>query len=82
MARLEYAGGFALGDRDFGCVTTFAADGRQIPERAALRFLPAERLFELLAAAGFGPLEWFGDWDGSAFDPLNSQEIIVIAHNS
>lgn len=67
---------------DFGCTTTFVADGLEIRERATLRFLPADRLAGLLTAAGFGRTEWFGDWDGKAFEPSDSQEIILIAHNS
>lgn len=66
---------------DFGCTTRFLSDGVELSERCTLRFLPSDRLSELLALAGFGRIEWFGDWNGSTFNQATSQEIIVIAHN-
>jgi SAM-dependent methyltransferase len=45
-----------------------------------LRFMFNSRLAEHFAAAGFDRVEWFGDWDGSPFEPTQSKEIIAVAH--
>ncbi|NYE94679.1 ubiquinone/menaquinone biosynthesis C-methylase UbiE [Psychromicrobium silvestre] len=64
---------------DFECWNKFLSDDEEITERATLRFAPASTLDTLLAAAGFGAIRWFGDWNGADFDPRSSAEIIVIA---
>ncbi|MGV3551886.1 class I SAM-dependent methyltransferase [Rhizobium sp.] len=56
------------------------ADGERISE-STLRFMPLDRLTELLIATGFDVSAIFGDWDRSAFDPATSREIIVLATN-
>lgn len=43
-----------------------------------LRFMPRERLAVLLAEAGFGAVEWYGDWDRAPWRP-ESPEIICVA---
>ncbi len=46
-----------------------------------LRFLPAGELADFLSGSGFNNIEWYGDWDKSAFK-TSSAEIIVVAHNN
>jgi SAM-dependent methyltransferase len=53
-------------------------DGSQLISRSTLRFSPRETLGAWLEAAGFGAVDWFGDWDRSPFRP-DSREIIVVA---
>lgn len=65
---------------DFGCLTTFVSDGAQFQERMTLRFIDPSRLGKLLNEAGFGRVDWYGAWDGTAFDAATSREIIIIAH--
>lgn len=59
---------------------SFAVDGRSEPavSRSTLRFVTAEHLDHLLAAAGFAIEERYGDWDRSSFT-RHSREIITIA---
>lgn len=59
--------------------TRFEADGTEITDSSTLRFAPPTRLAALLDEAGYGRVEWRGDWDGSAFDATTSREIIVAA---
>lgn len=59
--------------------TRFDRDGTEIIDTSLLRFVPQPLLRDLLVAAGFSAVEWFGDWDGSRFDEETSEEIIVIA---
>ncbi|BEV70878.1 bifunctional 2-polyprenyl-6-hydroxyphenol methylase/3-demethylubiquinol 3-O-methyltransferase UbiG [Paludibacterium sp. B53371] len=54
--------------------------GRHWVSESQLRFLSQPRLAEHLALAGFGKIDWYGDWQGGAFDPQSSGEIIVVAH--
>lgn len=59
--------------------TRFQSDGTEVTETSTLRFLPPDRLRQLLGEAGYGPIEWYGDWNGSSFEPTTSREIIVVA---
>jgi ubiquinone/menaquinone biosynthesis C-methylase UbiE len=59
--------------------TRFEADGAEVTDTSTLRFAPPARLAALLHEAGYGAVEWRGDWDGSAFDASTSREIIVVA---
>lgn len=61
--------------------TRFERDGTDVTDTSTLRFLPADRLGELLDMAGYGEIAWCGNWDGSPFDPVTSAEIIVCAQN-
>ena len=54
-------------------------DGALLTSRSTLRFTPQDTLSDWLHTAGFGTVEWFGDWDRSPFLP-GSREIIVLAH--
>ncbi|MBX9458825.1 MAG: class I SAM-dependent methyltransferase [Rhizobium sp.] len=56
------------------------AGGDRISE-STLRFLPHDRVENLLADAGFEIRSVFGDWDRTAFAPETSREIIVVAGN-
>ena len=56
------------------------ADETRVSE-STLRFLPLDKLVTFLEEAGFDIRSVHGDWDGSAFDPAASQEIIVLAAN-
>jgi SAM-dependent methyltransferase len=59
---------------------TVEVAGRREPlvSRSTLRFLPAEALDRLLAAAGFVVDERYGDWDRSPLTPA-AREIITVA---
>lgn len=59
---------------------TYASDAWPEPVvgRETLRFLPAEALDHVLAAAGFVVDERYGDWDRSLMTPA-SREIITVA---
>lgn len=61
----------------------YAADGASEPlaSRSTLRFVSAEHLDHLLAAAGFVIDERYGDWDRSLMTP-GSREIITVARRS
>lgn len=52
--------------------------GDSLVSRSTLRFTPREELARWLEAAGFDRIDWFGDWDRSAFRD-ESLEIIVVA---
>jgi len=52
--------------------------GDSLVSRSTLRFTPREALARWLEAAGFGHLDWFGDWDRSALRD-ESLEIIAVA---
>lgn len=56
------------------------ADGDRISE-SKLRFLSSDRITAFLDGAGLEVRSLFGDWDGSAFAPQTSREIIVLAGN-
>lgn len=43
-----------------------------------LRFMDFDEMARFVAGAGFGAVAWYGDWDGSAFEP-DSREIIAVA---
>jgi SAM-dependent methyltransferase len=60
---------------------TFAFEDGGAPSisRSTLRFVSAEHLDQLLAAAGFVIDERYGDWDRSLMTPA-SPEIITVAH--
>ena len=53
-------------------------DGERISE-STLRFLPLDRLSELLVDRGFDIEHVYGNWDRTAFEPERSAEIIFIA---
>ena len=59
--------------------TRFLADGNRFASRSILRFTSAQQLELLLAQAGFSSTDWYGNWEGGAFDPDTSREIIVVA---
>lgn len=59
--------------------TRFLADGERFASRSTLKFTPAGVLAHLLRTAGFGPVDWYGDWNGGPLDPESSREIIVAA---
>lgn len=56
----------------------FPATGARITTRNDLRFAPQPTIARLLAAAGFAPVAWYGDWQGAAFTEA-SREIIAVA---
>ena len=59
--------------------THFLSDGERFASRSTLKFTPADVLAQLLHKAGFGPVDWYGDWNGGPLDPESSREIIVAA---
>lgn len=56
---------------------TFDVAGEQTVSTSTLRFVPAERLDALLAAAGFVIAERYGDWDRRPFTD-DCREIITV----
>jgi len=57
----------------------FLKSGLQRQSKSVLRFMSHERIAQHLHQAGFGRVDWFGDWEGGVFMPA-SKEIIAIAH--
>ncbi|WP_420547822.1 class I SAM-dependent DNA methyltransferase [Curvivirga sp.] len=53
-------------------------DGREYRDDNRLRFLPQQKMKQMLEDTGFRDLEWYGDWDQRPFDP-SQHEIIVHA---
>jgi SAM-dependent methyltransferase len=53
-------------------------DGERISE-STLRFLPLDRLSDMLVDRGFEIEHVYGDWNRTAFEPERSAEIIIIA---
>ncbi len=56
----------------------FARTGERLVSRSTLRFLDEPALRHHLAAAGFGDVQVYGDWDRSPVTP-RSRELIVVA---
>lgn len=56
----------------------FSDGGRHFVTRNALRFAPQPTIARLLAEAGFGPVAWYGDWQGAPFTEA-SREIVAVA---
>ncbi|WP_438395875.1 class I SAM-dependent methyltransferase [Caballeronia sp. DA-9] len=56
----------------------FSASGEELISQSELRFRSQDELVALLHEAGFGKLQWFGDWDEAAVS-AQSRELIVIA---
>ncbi|MET4061589.1 ubiquinone/menaquinone biosynthesis C-methylase UbiE [Arthrobacter sp. UYP6] len=61
--------------------TRFLADGERFASRSTLKFTRADVLARLLEEAGFGEVDWCGDWEGGPLDPASSREIIVAARH-
>ena len=59
--------------------TRFLADGERFASRSTLKFTRVDVLARLLEAAGFGEVQWYGDWSGGPLEPESSREIIVAA---
>lgn len=55
----------------------FGADDTALAT-TTLRFMERSEVARFLAEAGFGAVEWFGDYDGSRFSP-SSPEILAVA---
>jgi SAM-dependent methyltransferase len=56
----------------------FLASGNELVSESALRFRSQDELAALLNQAGFGHLDWFGDWDRTVVS-VDSRELIVVA---
>jgi ubiquinone/menaquinone biosynthesis C-methylase UbiE len=56
----------------------FRVSGNELVSESTLRFRSQNELAALLNQAGFGHLDWFGDWDRAAV-MVDSRELIVIA---
>jgi len=56
----------------------FLKSGMQRKSQSVLRFMSHERIAEHLHQAGFGHVDWFGNWKGQVLMPA-SDEIIAIA---
>jgi hypothetical protein len=56
----------------------FLATGEEMESPQTIRFPTQSEVAQQLAAAGFAPEVWYGDWDGSPCSE-QSPEIIVIA---
>ncbi|MBV8046093.1 MAG: class I SAM-dependent methyltransferase [Paludibacterium sp.] len=69
-----------------GQLIQFESHYRMLPagthwvSESQLRFMHRARLAEHLAAAGFDRVDWYGDWDGSPYESLESREIIAVAY--
>nr|WP_233160908.1 class I SAM-dependent methyltransferase [Aquitalea sp. ASV11] len=57
----------------------FAQSGTELVSRSVLRFMSQAQIARHLALAGFGRVEWCGDWSGAALTP-SSRELIAEAH--
>ncbi|QRM54603.1 class I SAM-dependent methyltransferase [Sinorhizobium sp. BG8] len=53
------------------------ASGKRLSATSQIRFTPRERLEPMLADAGLGDAQWYGDWRGSPWAP-SSPEIIPL----
>jgi SAM-dependent methyltransferase len=56
----------------------FLASGNELISESALRFRSQDELAALLDQAGFGHLDWFGDWERAGVS-ADSRELIVVA---
>jgi ubiquinone/menaquinone biosynthesis C-methylase UbiE len=63
---------------DFETHYVFRRDNTRQSSKSRLRFMPQEDLANAIDEAGFGDVEWFGDWDGGPFRKTTSTEIIAI----
>lgn len=52
--------------------------GERLVGSSTLRFMPQTAIADHLARAGFGRVQWLGDWTGAPFTPA-SREIIALA---
>jgi ubiquinone/menaquinone biosynthesis C-methylase UbiE len=59
--------------------TRYRLGAEELVARGTLRFMSQAKIAERLRAAGFTEVEWYGWWDGAAFDEETSPEIIAIA---
>lgn len=64
----------------FESVFDFTGTGRRETSRSTLRFPSRNTIAALLMETGFSRIEWFGDWNGSAF-AADSREIITLARS-
>ena len=51
----------------------------QVVDSTELRPVFRDELAAALATAGFGEMQWYGSYDGSAFDPGRSGDLIAVA---
>lgn len=56
----------------------FMPGGDEVVSRSTLRFAPRAMIEQGLRAAGFGRVDWFGDWEGGALS-AGSPEMIAVA---
>ncbi|MBT9472471.1 MAG: class I SAM-dependent methyltransferase [Pseudomonadota bacterium] len=56
----------------------FMPGGDEVVSRSTLRFAPRAMIEQGLRAAGFGRVDWFGDWEGGALS-AGSSEMIAVA---
>lgn len=70
----------AVGDGivTFETVHTFHGSGEIVTSRSTLRFPAVSEIEDDLRAVGFECIDWYGNWDRTAFEP-SSSEIIVLA---
>lgn len=73
-ARIDAATGLVQLDTEYRFLDT----GEERVGTSRLRFVDREQVIRLAEAAGLRPVAWLGDWDGSAFDPAASREIIAV----
>ena len=62
----------------FATTHELVGTGQTLRSESTLRFIGPPALLDHLTAAGFGPITFYGDWDGSPFTERSS-EIIAIA---
>ncbi|MDR5749997.1 MULTISPECIES: class I SAM-dependent methyltransferase [unclassified Caballeronia] len=55
----------------------FESTGETLVAASELRFRDQDELSDLLTKAGFGAVQWFGDWDGSGVSAA-SRELIAV----
>lgn len=58
---------------------TIHAGAEQMEFHESVRLYPPDTLAQMLNDAGLVPVEWFGDYHGSAFHPRHSARMLVIA---
>jgi SAM-dependent methyltransferase len=55
----------------------FESTGETLVAASELRFRGQDELADLLTKAGFGPVQWYGDWDRSGVGAANCELIAV-----
>ncbi len=60
-------------------ITIPAADGTPRRFVESVRLYEPEEIEGMLFDSGFSPVHWFGDYDGTPFDPASSERMLVVS---